>query len=97
MPNTNLPPYTSIKVTDESGNFTPEFDLYFDQFNQYFEKNLGSSGYVLPSVNQDQLDKISNDAASGTIWYKNDEAAETDRLVVKIGSNLYRVNLTLIP
>ena len=97
MPNSQLPPYTSMKIVGDDGTPTSEFDLYMDQKHQYVEKNLGPSGYVLPAVTNKQFNTVQEDAAEGTIWHRTEVVAEDQRLVVKIGENFYYINLTLIP
>jgi hypothetical protein len=97
MPDSELPPYINMRIVDEDGSPSSEFDLYMDQKHQYVEKNLGQNGYVIPKLSTTDVTKITknNDTmASGTMYVRNDAGLSDDeRLVIKINGVLYKIKL----
>lgn len=69
-----IPTFSGLKIIDESGNCSSEFQQYNDQLNQQMQLMVSNDGYVIPGNTTTDINNFSrNDNANGkpngTMWY----------------------------
>ena len=68
-----LPPYYSMKITEDNKKSSSEFDLYNDQLWQSLNAvvNQFNNGIVAPSYTTAEIVALEVDASIGTIWFNS--------------------------
>ncbi len=68
----DIPSYIPMKVVDENGYFTPEWQNLINQLITQLQLNLGNEGYVLPQLSTTQISELTDvNKSKGALVYDN--------------------------
>lgn len=64
----NVPQFVYDKVLDDSNHLTANWNLWYSQLITQLNENFGPAGLVMPSLDQDSINLLTQ-AANGTMIY----------------------------
>lgn len=85
----NIPNFIDTKIVDENGKLTNEFRQFFSQLIDQLQYNLSDEGYIIPSQNTVNINKLNASNVDNILLIDND----TNELKIKIGGIFRTVQL----